>query len=252
MNFLILLSGFFGGSHIPLVEISHYSFTVDEKVWIYTMDYDMDQEVYRYFIDGDTIISDQQSKKLFSLGYWSADTATYEGSLYDVDRKTYVFRPGSADAELLYDFGLQIGDSFGTDDVVLVRDSLVSQSGRTYRNMYFSYNDVDMSGDAMPSTGVWVESVGCSGMFLTRSTYWSSWVRVVLSACYEHDVLIWEHSGDRENAGNSPGFQSSSQESSVYDLQGRQVGQSTKVTKYQGNSLPKGVYIQNGKKFVIK
>lgn len=40
--------------------------------------------------------------------------------------------------------------------------------------------------------------------------------------------------------------------SAVYDLQGRRVSQSNKVTKSQGNNLPKGIYIQNGKKFVVR
>ena len=38
----------------------------------------------------------------------------------------------------------------------------------------------------------------------------------------------------------------------VYDLSGRQVGQGNKMTEYQGNKLPKGIYIQNGRKFVVK
>ena len=40
--------------------------------------------------------------------------------------------------------------------------------------------------------------------------------------------------------------------SAVYDLSGRRVSQSNKVTKSQGNNLPKGIYIQNGKKFVVR
>ena len=40
--------------------------------------------------------------------------------------------------------------------------------------------------------------------------------------------------------------------SSVYDLQGRRVCQGNNVTEYQGNKLPKGIYIQNGRKVVVK
>lgn len=40
--------------------------------------------------------------------------------------------------------------------------------------------------------------------------------------------------------------------SAVYDLSGRRVSQSNKITKSQGNNLPKGIYIQNGKKFVVR
>ena len=45
---------------------------------------------------------------------------------------------------------------------------------------------------------------------------------------------------------------SSTSDTKVYDLSGRRVSQSNKITKSQSNKLPKGVYIQNGKKVVIK
>ena len=39
----------------------------------------------------------------------------------------------------------------------------------------------------------------------------------------------------------------------VYDLQGRRVGQGNEATEYQGSlRLPKGIYIQNGRKIVVK
>lgn len=47
-------------------------------------------------------------------------------------------------------------------------------------------------------------------------------------------------------------LENASAASAVYDLQGRRVSQSNKVTKSQGNNLPKGIYIQNGKKFVVR
>ena len=37
-----------------------------------------------------------------------------------------------------------------------------------------------------------------------------------------------------------------------FDIMGRRVGQGNNVTEYQGNKLPKGIYIQNGRKFVVK
>ena len=47
-------------------------------------------------------------------------------------------------------------------------------------------------------------------------------------------------------------LENASAASAVYDLSGRRVSQSNKVTKSQGNNLPKGIYIQNGKKFVVR
>ena len=48
-------------------------------------------------------------------------------------------------------------------------------------------------------------------------------------------------------------------QSPIYDLQGRRMqsdmvtkSQGNKVTRLQGNGLPKGIYIQNGRKFVVK
>jgi hypothetical protein len=47
-------------------------------------------------------------------------------------------------------------------------------------------------------------------------------------------------------------IENASAASAVYDLSGRRVSQSDKATKSQGNNLLKGIYIQNGKKFVVR
>ena len=156
---------------------------------------------------------------------------------------------------VLYDFNMQEGDRFapvaGHEDLYVKGVASDPYYGRKMFTMSNGVTCTEGSGA--------VSALGLLVAYLNPADYGFS--RVTLSA-YGRNGVYWEYN----MAGGSTiidkpdiplGVESVTESEhvvspSVYDLQGRRVCQGNNVTEYQGNKLPKGIYIQNGRKVVVK
>lgn len=69
------------------------------------------------FLGGDTIISGKSYLKLY-YQYIGRNDMNYEAALREQDRKVYCVLPLETKEWLAYDFGLTVGDEFGTSEVL--------------------------------------------------------------------------------------------------------------------------------------
>ena len=236
----------------------YHSFTEDHKEWHYFLMYSPETK-YQMYTDGDTIVGGHVCMKLYSNGYMGnvstpgfKEQNFYQGALYDEGRQTFFIESGSETPRLLYDFGIELGDTISSDNseqFVVTEEDMQPFGDRNFRRLTV------VSIDDTANSGYFVEGVGSSGTYFLNPFYLSTWHFVRFVACYVDGELLYY---DRELFGDTlpdaytsihnpsaTGFS----DNSIYDLQGRKVDTSSADGRPQ---LPRGVYIQNGRKFVIK
>ena len=225
---------------------------------------------------GDTVRGQDTYKKLYF-------TDSYRDTTYLIatigERRGLYYIYNEYGSHVSYNFDLEVGDkntpysnqfSGNPDNPLLyVKSKDTIQVGdRYFERLSFSYKDdgsqfYPMDPDYIAD--VWIRGIGNSnegvyGPFyneMSPTGFWYSnghWLiesRQFL-ACYEDGECIFRNTDF--NANPVTGIVSQkryrSSETAIYDLSGRRVANSS---EFQGsNKLPKGVYIQNGKKVVIK
>ena len=182
--------------------------------WLYRKVYHADKSVY-----GDTLLH-------------------YYGAMREEGTKVYLVPDGKtvSERQLLFDFGLKIGDQaevLGSTVKLAETDSIVSE-GRNYRRLTLH----QIKGRDTGRTCHWIEGIG-SDLGLLHPLSWNSGddIQLVVS---DSGNTIYAHlkvSSVSETAQVQRAFKNE-----VFDLQGRRL---------QGKP-EKGVYIQNGKKYVMK
>ena len=234
----------------------YHKFTENHKVWKYVMvarpEYD-----YEFYTDGDTIIGGQVSIKLFSNNYRET-SGYYEGALYDEGTKTYFCQAGENEFKLLIDFSISVGDTLRNGYAYVESEKVEEKDEHSFRTLRCYHKEYDVESDSINSryVGYLIEGIGSTGPYLLYPIYWSSWDWRRLAACFVDGKLIYHTSyydPSKIEEINAPSSSHSfkSNNNAVYDLSGRRVANSS---EFQGSSfrLPKGVYIQGGKKFVVK
>ncbi len=233
-------------AYIPVLE--------EGKVWHYTYSNWATGKTYKYSqsLTGDTLVAGRTYMK-----YLNQD-GSISGLLREDADKVYILNTNvSPNAEtMLYDFSLAVGDyaeKVSENEGILLADiSIVNVMGNARKEYNFVSYIVGEGGRVeMEIQDIWVEGMGSNGGLLTPfpSILTGNFVRLDYIEMPDgtqfsfDDILRVEPSTVKEKEAKSD---------AIYDLQGRKVSQSNKVTKYQSNMLPKGIYIQNGKKFVVK
>ena len=156
---------------------------------------------------------------------------------------------------LIYDFTLNVGDSFGTDGTIVEWvDELVTEDGVCRKLFVMSSGHEIIEGiGCLYSMG---ELVNYLSEPILQSNIYDGFNYAYLSDFSEGENLVYSNTkdwADRYVMAVRPfPDKSFAPDYSLYDLSGRRVFQSNKVTKSQSNKLPKGVYIQNGKKVVVR
>lgn len=253
--FLISLVGFC--SHLQAQEVEHRPFAEDHKQWVYDhMDFP-GKKIRVYYTDGDTLVGTQRCFKLYSYQQEENVEVKYEGAIYDEGKKSYLIASGETEPRLLLDFSVAAGDVFpvGDDDLCVEKDTVKASNGILYRALYvYNITQSQQKVDYETSEGWWIEGIGAISPYLTVPTYFSPFDHRLLAACYVDGKQIFgDETYTLDIKNSSPVFkQSGMVDESVYDLSGRRVMQNNKVPGSQGNSLPKGIYILNGRKFVVK
>ena len=221
-------------------------------------------------LSGDTIINGNSYIKCYQIleqGSTVQDIVYYR-AMREVDKRVYCVLPGSQEENLLFNFGLQVGDSvyckFGgtydggfitehtidesLEDIVQILkltgvDTYVNKEGMALKRYHLSMTIKERQGDGRvveysgrPAT--WVEGIGSRNDFPLNAWYvemvssYSWW----LTKCYDSDHVFYEV--DPSSIVNADFSHPSI--STIFDLQGRRL-----------NEQPaKGVYIQDGRKYV--
>ncbi len=123
---------------------------------------------YLHFLCGDTVIDNQVHSKVYRYNVdWEGQIqdTVYVAALYEGnDKKVWITHPGGTN-ELLYDFTLNIGDSFSVVPELIVESiSNVTVNGEPRRALFFQ------SFPGHP-TEIWVEGIGSNYGLLTRGIH---------------------------------------------------------------------------------
>lgn len=216
------------------------------------------------YTDGDTIISNQHYYKYYTCNTFKSTKGCYEGAIYDKGRKTYTIKEGETEPQLLYNFDVVEGDVFtiSGEELRVEKDTIMELNNELYR--YLKLYNITRSKEANEATTIWwIEGIGALSPYLSRSTYNDKRDPRELVACYVDQELVYYNESYTLDVPSLR--QTVYADKSLYDLSGRRVGQDDKGlracspehlrsarTHSQTSSLPKGIYIQNGRKFVVK
>ena len=230
-----------------------------------------------YFtVMGDTVRGKDTYKKLYYTDSYR-DTTYLIATIGERRGLYYIYNEGGG-SHVSYNFDLEVGDkntpysnqfSGNPDNPLLyVKSKDTIQVGdRYFERLSFSYKDNGSQfypADPDYIMDVWIRGIGnrnegVYGPFYnaTGTGYRYSnghWLieRRQFLACYDDGECIFRNTDF--NANPVTGIVSQkryrSSETAIYDLSGRRVANSS---EFQGsNKLPKGVYIQGGKKVVVK
>ena len=207
---------------------------------------------FTYVLEGDTIIGGVTYKRLLLDGKYVCGLREEDGRVY---------KRGNNSEGLLYDFNAQPGDIFKNDEcswmqVGQVRQvSVKGQNRRCLDMYYYSCIGDPEEGEELVVIGgyyvadYWIEGIGCTGY--PHNLFWFDIIGnyPLLVSVYDGDKCIFdiEEFGsivatsvrDIPKATNERNI---SPDAPIYDLQGRRL-----------SAMPqKGVYIQNGKKKLVK
>jgi len=255
-------------------ELEYRPFVEENKMWE-TQVGGIKENVYRNFIEGDTIIAGENWKKVYNSYRFSR--SSYYAAIQEVDKKIYAIAKGSNKPRLLYDFSLKVGDLvrcgmegnafccllekgekadslFGFPFISYLRVERIDTIKYNYNDKLFRrftlsaldaceypyYND---DGEIRCNI-IWVEGIGSgAGPFCS----WMPLPSLLFSrqSCYLDKQVIFDSKGFCQD--DYPSIVGSSKvetkiSTDVYDLQGRKLQQASQ----------KGVHIQNGRKVMVK
>ena len=198
---------------------------------------------YQYFTDGDTLINGQDCYKLYGQNHYMSGKVEYLCGIYEKDRQVWFIEKDSETPRLLYDFSMDYDDM-----MELSFEKIEGKGGTIIKNgdEYF-VRDQQLWHAHLFGKMVSIEGVGSTRGLLTplmAGVTGGEW-RLLLCTV-DGEMLYDAHMLDRDEV-LSLSYPDTHEIKSItkntYDLSGRRV-------KY--GELHKGVYIQGGKKFVVK
>ena len=205
-------------------------FLEEGKVWTYHYYNPFTSlEYYKSLtLSGDTLIEGNKYTRIVDQS-----TGDYECAMREAEKKVYAVFPHYSTENLIYDFSLGVGDSFRNYYSVVSVDTIVVDH-QSFRCM-----DVRPSGDEWVNW--WVEGIG-SMYYLTSYSLYAGNCYSFYSCQLNGETLFTQKDYPYTvNIHNQP-LTDGDASSSLYDLQGRRLMQKP----------AKGVYIQEGRKRVVK
>ena len=222
--------------------------------------------VYGLRLQGDTVVNGLAYKRMYkdveyvdrtlrwassedaeTHQHWEGGTTRCKELWREQDQKVYVYHPSRGEEQLLYDFSLTPGETAvvgGIPTTVKQTDALEASSGLEFRRFRVLIYGEDDGWDR-----VWVEGIGHpAGPMQVWGAEVNDGSTHTLLSVYEDGECVFTQedfnapSSDITDAIATPQPSSPRQSSSVYDLQGRKAG----------GCPAKGLYIRNGKKYVLK
>lgn len=217
-------------------------FLEEGKVWTYHYYNDhTGKDFYESLtVDGDTIIGDKSYKRIVDVA-----TESYQYGMREDGRKVYcIYAHYESNGEkLIYDFGLNVGDTFklyDADETVdpSSRATVVSVDTIVVGNRAFRVMNIRPK-DMMGWSNWWIEGIG--SMYYLTSNYLSVGNNYAFSTCTVDGETIFTHKDYRTSGIPGISYTNKNKYSSFHNLQGRQVQQPTR-----------GIYIRDGRKVVVK
>ena len=142
----------------PLVEQGK-KWTYDNFMPLRPAKYD---HYYYYELKGDTLIAGKNCLKMYSDNQYNDSIVRYEGGLYEENKKVYCFYPENDEAELLYDFDCEIGDTLHVlNRQMLVKDIRTEDNGGITIKKY----TLQIVWDYEEEYVYWIEGVGATKDF---------------------------------------------------------------------------------------
>ena len=262
----------------------YHSFIEDGKMWLvgdFPRGRQMPDAILTYYFDGDTIVGGHLCKRwmldvktsdrlYIHHNIWGSHTSLL-APVFEENRKVWFFRKGEDEPRLLYDFteevsedGINVGsceygfdtkcyvDFVGTDDYrngiryVSVHDDLMLEEMTPDVREWFDTHKGDC-GDYWTTMGYrWYEGIGTLLAPDLNVPHYRGEYRKVLCVTVGEDI-IYENADANDvftaihNLPNPQIVNGKSLNGKYYDLSGRRV-----------SHLPKGVYIKDGRKVVVK
>ena len=252
VTILLLVTG-----HLFAQEIESRPFAENHKLWVQ----EYVQYKSEYYTDGDTIIAGKNCFRVFEINKDPNGTITdqkYYGAIFDEGKKSYFISPNAETSELLFDFEVSEDDHFTINncEMWVEKDSVIESCNRYYRrlllhNLTNEEKNIEY-GEYYYVPGFWIEGIGSNSPYFSNPSLWigTFWFRLV--ECYVEGELIYRDPryNPQVDSIESPQSVSEGKRNTLYDLSGRRVSVSSVPSV--SSVLPKGVYIQNGKKVVMK
>ena len=263
-------------------QLEYLPFAQDGKIWGTQVGLIM-ENVYYNEIDGDTVIDGENWKKVYNYVFPKTRYCSYYAAIRDVGKQVYAIAKGHNRPRLLYDFGLKVGDivkcgvegnTFGClldqneePDTLLgfpfvsylkvERIDTVKARGLEHRRFTLTlldaFRESYMKGEeAVIDNVVWIEGIGSgAGPF-------SPWIPLppyttFLQGCELDGTCLFGYpdfyDADISDSVGST-YYKESYDSSSFDLSGRRLSESPAGSV--PSVLPKGVYIRDGRKVLVK
>ena len=199
---------------------------------------------FQYFIDGDTLIDGKNCYKVFGSNHYLSHTTEYLCAMYEEEGRVWIYESGSADVRLLYDFTAEVGDQlFISFERIKGPHRTTTKIGDQYLPLFdhsrhcHVYDKMYLYEGIGPETGLLIPTINS----LTGALYQLLLCTVGGEVIFDSGRLKQEVITSVKATGKMP----AETDGHNYDLSGRRMSPSKTV-------IPKGVYIQGGKKFVIK
>ena len=241
----------------------YHPFVEDNKVWAYDKN-PKGAKDYRFYMRGDTIIGGRKCLKMYSENEYNDGKVNYKGAYYEENRQVFRYWPGEENALIQYDFSLGLGEtvlqaSLGTKvdsgGVQSFANIMVMDGGVPYRVLAI-YEVVKWANREKEEvtdyshTGAWIEGVGPA--FMLDVGYLSGfgaiggrWGNGIQYCSVNGNVFYRSPWYKGQTDIHQPVFETTERARDTdytYDLSGRHL-----------ESAPaSGLYIRNGKKYVVR
>lgn len=171
------------------------------------------------------------------------------------DEKVWCMKPDMSEWFLMYDFGMQTGNSETFYSVWAANNEMVQSTmecvGIVENNPEFqgftSMKMVD-EGEEVSYSDYWLKGIGSLKGFIYNNWFGSvagDVIHVLVEVRHNGEVIYSNPAGVENIETDASSVKSSDPLASVYDLTGRVVGKQTDM-----KALPSGIYISNGKKIL--
>ena len=269
MRHVLLVLTFLSAFSIKAQEV-YQTFLEEGKSWTYSC-YEYEASYWKWHdftmsISGDTVVNSRKCSKLYLKDH---DNEVFFAAVYEQDRKVMYCLKGSTDEKLWYDFSLGIGGTLKWVEEMPYVDGLqylnkidtIEVGGRYFRRMSFytkKWDEYPIMSRRIVGEDLWawficnqvVEGVG--SLHLIENSYRGidglpeTYSQVKLKSCQVNGQLLFD----------ADAFYSPAITTQIRDMRLKPVGKPNDIYNLSGQCMPsaprKGVYIRNGKKYVVK
>ena len=204
-----------------------------------------------YVLRGDTVVNGVAAHKMYVDK--EDGSSSYYGAWAEQDQKVYFVRKDTQEQVLYFDFSMKCDQEFKSREdyyasFYLHHTDTLTVNGRDYNQYHFNEcaNDFELF--------LWMEGMGKTGeqggilypelvkSFNCICDYQS------FVSCHEDGVQIYPQQSEDQSVGTTTRLAVSVGDKGLYDMTGRRLTSS----KWSNLQMPRGVYIRDGRKVVVR